>query len=161
MGKKLPRKIKASRELQGKVGMGPIDEKKVLAAQKVIDNNEVDFSQLARPELDVLQRVVAGAKTDRNYDDVLMAELKTPIMNLKANAGTFNYAFVSELTGTVLMFFENVEKPDKKIVQIADILHKTILLALAYQMKGDGGAAGKALLETFQDVCSKYKPATS
>ena len=79
-------------------------------------------------------------------------------MNLKANAGAFKYGFVSGMTGTVLMFLETIERPDKKVVQIVDILHKTILLALAYQMKGDGGKNGAALQAAFEAVCKKYKP---
>ncbi len=159
MGKKLPKKIKASRELQNKVGIGTIDEKKVNAAQGVMDNNKVDFGPLARPDLDRLQQAIDAARTDSGQDDkAVMQSLKTPIMNLKANAGSFNYSFVSQLTGMVLLFLEGIEKPDRKVIQIADILHKTLLLALAYQMSGDGGANGKVLLKTFEEVCRKYKP---
>lgn len=157
MVKKLPKKIRASRELQGKVGIGVIDEKKIGAAQRLMDNNKVDFGPLARPDLDRLQKAIDAAREGMSDSAAAMQSLKIPIMNLKANAGSFNYGFVSQLTGMVLLFLEDIDKPDKKIIQIVDILHKTILLALAYQMSGDGGNNGQMLLKTFEEVCRKYK----
>lgn len=158
--KKKARKIKADKALQLRVGTGQVDERKVDAAQDVIENNEIDFMPIAKPELDVLEKAINAARKDMSDPDAVMESLKTPIMNIKANAATFKYKFISELTGTVLMFLENVKRPDKKILQIADVLHKTILLALAYNMQGDGGAHGKVLLEAFQKLCQKYKPVT-
>ncbi len=152
------KKIKASRDLQNKVGTGKIDEKVVENAQRTMDENKVDFGPLARPDLDKLQQAIDAAKEDLSDADAVMDSLKTPIMNIKANAGAFDYQFVSELTGMILMFFEGIKKPDKKVVQIADILHKTIMLALAYNMSGDGGNNGKALVAAFAQICKKYKP---
>ncbi len=158
MGKEDVKRIKASKELQRKVGTGTIDTRIVEKAQDVMDDNTVDFGPLARPDLDLLQKAIDNAAKDMSDGDAVLASFKEPIMNLKSNAGTFKYQFVSQLTGTVLMFLENVDKPDKKIVQIVDVLHKTILLSLAYQMKGDGGANGKELLKSFEEICTRYKP---
>lgn len=155
---KKARTIKANKELQMKVGTGQVDERVVDAAQKVIEENTVDFAPVAKPELDALQKALDEARKDMSDGDAVLESLKTPIMNLKANAATFKYKFISDLTGTVLMFLENVSKPDKKILQIVDVLHKTILLSLAYNMQGDGGAHGKVLLEAFSKLCQKYKP---
>lgn len=159
MAKKLPKKIKASKELQSRVGTGAIDEAKISAAQKVMDENQVDFAPLAKPELDKLQKAIDAAQKDMEDTAAVMNAIKTPIMNIKANAGAFNYGFVSQLTSAVLLFLESIEKPDRKVLQIVDITHKTILLALAYQMKGDGGENGKVLLKTFEQMIEKYKPA--
>ncbi|MCB9991558.1 MAG: hypothetical protein H6867_09325 [Rhodospirillales bacterium] len=109
-----PRKIKASYELQNKVGMGPIDEKKVVAAQAMMDTSTVDFIVIARPELDQLHTVITAAKAGKDYSAETMTAIKTPIMNLKANAGTFKYSFISDLTGSVLMLFEGLDKADKR-----------------------------------------------
>lgn len=155
---KKARTIKANRELQLKVGTGQVDERVVDAAQKVIEENTVDFAPVARPELDALQKALDEARKDMSDGNAVLESLKAPIMNLKANAATFKYKFISDLTGTVLMFLENVSQPDKKILQIVDVLHKTILLSLAYNMQGDGGAHGKVLLEAFNKLCQKYKP---
>ncbi|MBI2234997.1 MAG: hypothetical protein HYU57_08475, partial [Micavibrio aeruginosavorus] len=71
------------------------------------------------------------------------------------NAATFNYPLISGLTGIVLTFLEDARRYDKKVLQIVDLLHKTILLVLARKMTGDGGTQGMALQEAFRDLCQK------
>lgn len=151
------KRIKANLDLQKKVGTGSIDEKKVERAQEVIKNNKVDFAPIAKPHLDELSKAIKaslGLKNPSNEKEILETYM-TPIMNIKANAATFNYSLISGLAGTVLTFLEDVKMYDKKVVQIVDLLYKTILLILARKMSGDGGAEGKALLGAFHDVCQK------
>lgn len=150
--------IKASLELQQKVGTGSIDEHRVQKAQKVINENKVDFAPIAKPHLDemkVLISDISKSRGDKSDREILQA-LMTPTMNIKANAATFNYPLISGLTGTVLTFLEDVKRFDKKVLQIVDLLHKTILLVMARKMTGDGGTEGKALQLAFQDLCHKF-----
>lgn len=151
------KRIKANLDLQKKVGTGSIDEKKVEKAQEVIKNNKVDFAPIAKPHLDELSKAIKaslGLKNPPNEKEILESYM-TPIMNIKANAATFNYSLISGLAGTVLTFLEDVKKYDKKVVQIVDLLYKTTLLILARKMSGDGGPEGRALLNAFHDVCQK------
>lgn len=151
------KRIEASKELQKKVGTGSIDENKVAKAQEVIANNKVDFAPIAKPHLDLLGKAIresAGLKNPENQKEILESYM-TPIMNIKANAATFNFPLISGLSGVVLTFLETVGRYDRKVVQIVDLLYKTILLVLARKMAGDGGAEGKALLGAFHDVCQK------
>lgn len=151
------KRIKANLDLQKKVGTGSIDEKKVEKAQEVIKNNKVDFAPIAKPHLDELSKAIKaslGLKNPPNEKEILESYM-TPIMNIKANAATFNYSLISGLAGTVLTFLEDVKKYDRKVVQIVDLLCKTTLLILARKMAGDGGPEGRALQNAFQDVCHK------
>jgi hypothetical protein len=150
--------IKASLELQSRIGTGSIEEHRVQQAQKVINENKVEFAPIAKPHLDELNRLIvetSKSRGDKSDKDVLQA-LMTPIMNIKANAATFNYPLISGLTGIVLTFLEDVKRYDKKVLQIVDLLYKTILLALARKMTGDGGAQGKALQIAFHELCQKF-----
>lgn len=151
------KRIKANLDLQKKVGTGAIDEKKVARAQEVIKNNKVDFAPIAKPHLDELSKAIKSSLGLTNPDSpkAILESYMTPIMNIKANAATFNYSLISGLAGTVLTFLEDVGKYDRKVVQIVDLLYKTILLILARKMAGDGGGEGKALLGAFHDVCQK------
>lgn len=150
--------IKASLALQKKVGQGSIEAHKIENAQKVISENKVEFGPLAKPHLDELRALITAisqSRDDKSDREVLQA-LMAPTMNIKANAATFNYPLISGLTGIVLNFLEDVKRYDKKVLQIVDLLHKTILLVLARKMTGDGGAQGKALQLAFQDLCLKF-----
>ncbi|MBU0800204.1 MAG: hypothetical protein KKA05_04290 [Alphaproteobacteria bacterium] len=146
--------IAASRELQKRVGTGEIDEKVVKKAQTVMDTNTVDFGPLARPYLTALTTAVAEArKVPGVMDKQTVETLSVPIMNLKANAATFNYSLISGLTGVVLTFIESHEKPGRKTLQVVELLNKTIMLLVARKMTGDGGEIGNALQKAFKDVC--------
>lgn len=150
--------IKASLELQKKVGQGTVDAHKIQIAQKIMNENKVEFGPLAKPHLDELHTLITSisrSRGDQSDHDVLQA-LMVPTMNIKANAATFNYPLVSNLTGVVLTFLEDVKRCDKKVLQIVDLLHKTILLVLARKMTGDGGVQGEALQRAFQDLCIKF-----
>ena len=85
--------IKASMELQQKVGTGSIEEYKIDRAQVVINENKVDFGPIAKPHMDELRNLLndlAQSRGDKSDREVLRA-LMTPTMNIKANAATFNY----------------------------------------------------------------------
>lgn len=153
-----PKIIKASLDLQKRVGTGTIDDHKVQQAQKVISENKIEFGPIARPHLDEMRRLVAAISQSRGdmSDREIMQALMAPTMNIKANAATFNYPLISGLTGIVLTFLEDVRRYDKKVLQIVDLLHKTILLVLARKMTGDGGVQGMALQEAFRDLCQKF-----
>lgn len=151
------KKIKASKKLQMKVGTGKIDAKVVEQAQKTIEKTKVDFAPIARPHLNKIRGLVEEIQKSGDYGSVPIEDFTMPIMNLKANAGSFNYETVSDMSGTVLMFLENLDSLDKKVVQIIDLLHKTVLLIIAKEMKGKNHPEGKALIAAFQEVCNKYK----
>lgn len=151
------RKIKASKKLQMKVGTGKIDDKVVKQAQKTLEENKVDFAPIAMPHLNEIRDRVAEVKKSGKYGETSIEEFSMPIMNLKANAGSFDYETVGDMASTVLMFLENLDKLDKKVVQIIDLLHKTVLLIIAKEMKGKNHPEGKALIAAFQEVCQKYK----
>lgn len=146
--------IAASRALQKRVGTGEIDEHIVKKAQALMDENTVDFAPLARPYLDDLTKALAAAHSVQGTLDAQTREsLAVPIMNLKANATTFNYQLIGNLTGTVLTFLESHNKPGKKTLQVVELLNKTIRLLVARQMKGQGGSTGAALQSAFDDLC--------
>ena len=146
--------IAASKDLQKRIGTGEVDERAIKRAQSVMDNNTVDFGRLARPYVSELSSAVAGAQMVRGkLDKQTLDSLATPIMNLKANAATFNYALISSLTSVVLSFLESHEKPGRKTLQVVDLLNKTILLIVAKKMTGDCGEVGGALQKAFKDVC--------
>lgn len=148
------RVIAASKELQQRIGTGEIDANTVKRAQTVMDSNKVDFGPLARPYLTALSSAVSDARQKKGtLDKQTLETISTPIMNLKANAATFNYSLISALGGVVLNFLESHDKPGRKTLQVVDLLNKTIMLIVARKMTGDGGEIGAALQKAFKDVC--------
>lgn len=154
--KKEARVIRASLELQQKVGTGSIDSVRIDQAQQVINTTKVDFEPLARPQLEQLQKAVARARQGVSNEKAVIEGIMQPIMNLKANAGTFNYPAISDMTGTVLNFLESVRKIDNEILDIIDNLHKAVTVAVVQKLSGVNNKLGEKLATEFKGVCKRY-----
>jgi len=148
--------IKASTALQKKIGTGTLDMRTVDRAQKVIENNKVDFAPIAAPQLDLLQKAVLKIQAGQLTGFAALEGIMEPIMNLKANAALFNYPFISILTGMVLDFLETVKTPDSEILKIVDNLQKTVAIVVAKQIKTADSPLGAQLLAEFTSVCKRY-----
>lgn len=146
------RKIKASRLLQSKVGSGPVDPKIITKSQKIIDNNEVDFPDMARDFLSRLEKAIEGGGDEES----ILSEMIEPVMEIKANAAMFDYPLVGNLANVMMNFLEAVESVDDDVIEIAKAHLKTLTLILDNGMKGDGGQYGKELTNELKDACKRY-----
>jgi len=153
---KKARIVKANHLLQGKVGRGPVDETKVARSQKLIDNNQVDFAPMAKEYLDELALAINAAREGEKDAEEIISSIITPVMQLKANAGMFNYTLVGNLANVMLNFLETVENLDKDVIEIVEAHQKTLILIIGNQMKGDGGEFGVELTGELKEACKRY-----
>ncbi len=153
---KKARTIPASRELQSRIGTGMVNEEAISKAQNVLETNNVDFAPMAKQELEKLSVVIKKVKSGEQDSKQAVQDISLPIMNLKANAATFNYPVISSLAGTVLSLVEEFDTLNKDLMTIIDNMHKAILVALMQNMKGEPGQAGTMLVKEFQNVCRIY-----
>jgi hypothetical protein len=148
--------IKATNKLQLKVGSGPIDEKKVIESQKVIEDNNVDFGPLGLEILGKLETALKLAQDSSTSMKVAKTLLTTPVMELKANATIFKYALIGNLANIMLGFLENISELDKDAVEIVKAHHNTLHMIVVRKMSGDGGEGGKLLMKELQQACDRY-----
>lgn len=150
--------IRVPNTLAQKVGVGEIDGKRIDQAQKLIDVNNVDFAEVSKPFMDQLQNAVKAARKTGAERDVeeLINGISFPIMNLKANAGAFNYPTISEIGDIVLNFLDTLKTLNDEALVIADNFHKSVMLILTQQMKGPNPPGSKELAQEFSDVCRRY-----
>ena len=155
-GKNKARIIKANRLLQAKVGMGPLDQKAVERSQKVLDENKVDFAPMAAEFLEKLSTGVKNARAGNGSTEEILQGMAEPVMQLKANAGMFNYPLLGDLANIMLSFLETIENIDKDVIEIVDAHHKTLTLIIKAKMHGDGGPQGEELKKELRDACKRY-----
>lgn len=148
--------IKADYTLQKKVGTGPIDERTIKSSQHVIDNNNVDFAPMA---LTILEKLDAALKR-ANDPSVTMEQMKSlltvPVMELKANATIFHYELIGSLANIMLGFLETITTMDHDAYEIVKAHHASLHMIVVRKMNGDGGAAGKMLINELQQACDRY-----
>ena len=156
--------IKANRLLQSKVGTGQVDDRQIARCQKLIDEIDIGFEEMAYGLLDDLVKAVedarqnqtsqnqAGKKDHQDFIDRMTA----PIMQLKGQAGMFHYQLLGELSGVTLNFLESVDEIDKHVIEIMDAQCKTIDVILNKNLKGFGGHQGEALRQELYEACERY-----
>lgn len=148
--------IKANFELQKKVGKGPIDEAAIKFSQSMIDSNGVDFGPLALLILERLKDALEQAKDpQRTFEDMKDVFTK-PVMELKANAAIFHYDLVGSLATVMLGFLEHIKIMDADAVEIVRAHHTSLHMIIVRKLSGDGGEAGKALVNELQQACDRY-----
>lgn len=150
------RVIKASKNLQLKAGTGDIDPESVKKAEKVIEQNTVDFQPIAQQFLDRLARGILLARAGEGSKEDLISGMVQPVMELKANARMFKYDLVTSLANIMMGFLESVRDLDSDAVEIVDAHHKTLSAIVIKKMTGDGGSNGQLLQMELQDACERY-----
>lgn len=148
--------IKATYDLQKKVGKGPIDESIIKKSQEMIDTNDVDFAPVALAILERLKAKIEEAKNpSRSFDDMKQLFIQ-PIMELKANATTFHYDLVGSLANVMLGFLESIKIMDKDAIEIVRAHHDSLHAIIIHKVKGHGGARGQALVSELKNACDRY-----
>jgi len=145
----------ASKVLQRKAGTGKIDPKKLKEAEKVIEENTVNFVPMAMDYLTELEKAISAAKDNDGSADH-HHKITLPIMHLKSTGTVFKYPLVSDLSDITLTFLETTKTVNTDVLAIV-MAHEQLLHAiLAEEISGDGGAKGKAMKKEMASVCDRY-----
>ena len=150
--------IKPPNMLKQKVGSGGLSDEILDKAQKLLEENSVDFEPLANMYLGSLMQGIEMAKGYTPADDTeqVIANMLYPAMQLKANGGMFSYSLVSKISDKLIQFLEVIEEPDIEAVEIVLAFHTTISAVIHGKVQGDGGTHGDDLLVALTDACMRY-----
>lgn len=148
--------IKASYELQQRVGTGQLDEKKIAECERIIQENNIDFAPMANEFLGKLAQAIQFAKTPGVNPAEAKQRMTQPVMELKANAAIFKYDLVGTLANVMLSFLEAVKTIDKMAIEIVDAHHKTLTIIILKKMSGNGGQTGQLFEQELKEACKRY-----
>lgn len=154
----IPRIFKASRLLQAKAGHGPVDEKTLERCQAVLDlhSQSADFPAMAAsPMAGIEAALLAGRDPDACPAAALQA-LIPPVMEIKANAPTFQYALTGRLAGALLGFLETTAALDALILEVAEAHVRAIRALVSWKMAGEGGKMGAQMEEELENARARY-----
>ncbi len=148
--------IKADKELQRKAGMGEISPHRIELAQSLIQNNTVDFTEIALPALVRLREAVAATKTVNQDFQVFVDRIINPVMELKANGKMFKYDLVGDLASIMLGFLEQIHTLDNDSIEIISAHERTLTAIIMKRISGDGGPSGTQLRSELESACTRY-----
>lgn len=150
--------IKPPNLIKAKVGEGGLSDSILDRAQKLLENNPVDFVPLAEIYLTRMKEGIRKARESSGHEDTeyLIAGILYPCAQLKANGGMFHYPLVTRIAERFVQFMEVIERIDRESLEIAEAFHTTIRAVITGKVKGDGGQYGDELVEALNDACMRY-----
>jgi CheY-like chemotaxis protein len=151
--------IKADTYLQQKVGKGQINPNIISRSETIMKKTEIDFAPMAKGFLDEFKSALNAADSLSANTATIKDAITFSVMQLKANAYTFKYDLVGELSNTTLEFLESTDELDSLILEILKAQHTTLTHLVNTNAKGDGGAAGKILQTELREAYRRYSKA--
>jgi hypothetical protein len=150
--------IKLPNLLKKKVGSGGLSEEILERAEKLLENNTVDFMPLGEMYLATLMKGIELAKNAGTGDDAeyIISTMLYPAMQLKANGGMFHYPLVTKIADKLIQFLEVIEQPDIEAVEIVLAFHTSMRAVVLGRVTGQGGKYGTELLGALNGACVRY-----
>jgi hypothetical protein len=150
--------IKPLNLLKSKAGYGGLDDEILNKAQALLENNSVDFPSMAEMYLSGMMRGIERARNPApgESEEVLIAGMLYPAMQLKANGGMFRYPLVTRIADKLIQFLEVIAAPDKDAIEIVLAFHMTLRAVLTGRVTGSGGKHGDELMQALEAACLRY-----
>jgi len=142
--------------LREKIGSGGIDARLLEKCEEYIAQNQLDFMPFAQTLIARIDALIEEVRKQGRRDKAVVEALAQPMMELKANGEMFRYRLLTEVAGTGLDFLENIKTLNDDGLEIL-IAHQAALhVIINNQLRGDGGAAGRALAEELYSAARRY-----
>lgn len=151
--------ITADATLKNKVGHGGLSQNILKQAQKVIDENTIDFTPIAMRDLTTLQESLKIVKRqkDKHEIDSLVAVLGAPVMQLKANGSMFGYPLISKIASLLIRFLETINTLDNDTFDVLSGFLTSFNAVLIGNIRiDDETGAGDDLYNALEDACQRY-----
>ena len=150
--------IKLPNTLKTKVGSGGLSEEILNKAEKLLENNTVDFTPLGEMYLTTLMKGIELAKNSNGDEDAeyIISSMLYPAMQLKANGGMFHYPLVTRVADKLIQFLEVIEQPDIEAIEIVLAFHTSLRAIVLGRVTGSGGKYGAELIGALNAACMRY-----
>jgi hypothetical protein len=155
--KKKVKIIKNDNKLRKKAGVGEVSVHRIERAETLIQNNRVDFKEIALPALERLRKAIAAVSSGHEtLSEDILKKITDPVMELKANGQMFKYDLVGILASVMLGFVEQIHTLDSDAIEIISAHEKTLSAIVSKSMNGDGGPMGAQLYSELHGACTRY-----
>ena len=151
--------IKAEKYLQQKVGKGQVSPNLVVTSETVMEETKIDFIPIAKGFLAEFKSALNAAEKETKSAKEIKEDITLCVMQLKANAHTFKYDLIGELSEATLEFLEGTNKLDDLILEILNGQYTTLTHLVDTNTDGDGGEIGKVLKAELYEAYNRYNKA--
>ena len=151
-----PQIINPPNRLKSKVttgGPGAVDAQRLQRAEAVIEKMAADYLQwvegdLAKLEKDLAALVPGAADEAQRLDDI------------KGQGGSFGYHLMTEIGALMCRYIEKLDGLTAEEVELLNLCHKSMRAVITGRLTGDGGQAGRMVLDGLGKVAKKVHAGT-
>jgi len=149
--------IKPQYALRHKVGSGGLDEKILSKAERIIENNTLDFAPLAEQYLLSLEKQISKIQENIYQSDAQgIAAILVPVLQLKGQGTMFKYPLITKVCNLLIDFLHDIKSTDINVMQVINAHNMTLKAITARKITGNGGSQGKALIQALDQACKHY-----
>ncbi|PCJ98156.1 MAG: hypothetical protein COA45_08365 [Zetaproteobacteria bacterium] len=148
--------IKASNDLQTKVGTGTINKEVINRSQEVINQNKIDFVPIATHFVHQLFIATENMKTEQEPNRRSIERIISPIMQIKANARICHHELLGSFADIMLDFLEKINDVDPVIIQIVNANQLTLKHLISGKKKEELEQDGDNLQKELKSAFTRY-----
>lgn len=147
-------------------GPGAVDETILEKAEQVIQSMSEDYLKWAKDDLARLAKAFAVLKSAGGKGDTAgqLDAIFAVSHDIKGQGGSFDYQLMTIVGNQLCRFIENLNgQADAAAIEVIELHVNALQAIMGQNLKGDGGAMGKAFLSGLEQVIAKRsaKPASA
>lgn len=159
-----PQIINPPNRLKSKVttgGPGAVDPARLARAEAVIEKMTANYLEWVEADLQKLEEHLGALKRGEGDAEAHLQDVYRTSHDIKGQGGSFGYHLMTEVGALMCRYIENLEgPPTDEDVALMELCYKSMRAVITGRLAGDGGEAGRAVLDGLSKVAEKVKAAS-
>jgi len=130
-------------------------EERIKAAEAAVRELAEEFVDFVQVDIKIARNSLTSAKISPDDCRVVMEEYFTAIHNIKGLGGSFGYNLVTMVADSNCRLLKFVEAQGDQVLRLCEAHLMTLESILGKNIKGDGGDAGKQIVDKLSGSVSK------
>ena len=147
--------------LAGKVSStgGPELDTIVREAEEALVDLQESYTVWVRQDLDMLDRLVSLAATDRIDAPAKLREIHNTAHDIKGQGATFEFPLLTHVASSLCTLLSDNDKCDEKLLALIRLHIDAMNVVIKDNIRGMGGVQGKQLVEMLHTAIGKVMKA--
>ncbi len=158
-----PQIINPPNKLKSKVSMGgpgAVDPERLARAEAVIEKMTANYLDWVEADLKKLETELAALKPGAAEGDERVDRIYRTSHDIKGQGGSFGYQLMTEVGALMCRYIENLQGPlTQEDIDLMKLCYKSMRAVISGRLSGDGGEAGRMVIDGLGKVAAKVKAA--
>ncbi|MEQ8226526.1 MAG: Hpt domain-containing protein [Rhodospirillales bacterium] len=158
-----PQIINPPNRLKSKVSMGgpgAVDQERLARAEAVIEQMTDNYLDWVEADLKKLEQELSSLTPGEGAAERVDLIYRTS-HDIKGQGGSFGYNLMTEVGALLCRYIENIEGPvTQEDIDLMNLCYQSMRAVITGRLAGDGGDAGRMVLDGLARVAEKVKAAS-